>query len=94
MYNYRVMALLSGCGWIRGFLLSNGSLAFSGIQRRQVHEEDADRGGLHLAGQGGHEEEGGELAQAVCQLHPDQPLSSSPRTQRFSRSAALPGSGV
>lgn len=74
------MAFLSACGWIRGFLLSNGSLAFPGIQRRQVHEEDPDRGGLHLAGQGGHEEEGGELAQAVCQLHSDQPLSASLRT--------------
>lgn len=94
MRHYRVMAFLSGCWWIRGFLLSNGSLAFSGIQRRQVHEEDPDRGGLHLAGQGGHEEEGGELAQAVCQLHPDQPLSSPPRTWRFSRSAASQSSDV
>lgn len=75
------MALLSGsCGWIRGCLFSNGSAAFPGIQRRQVHEEDPDRGGLHLAGQGGHEEEGGELAQAVRQLHSDQPLRSSTRT--------------
>lgn len=85
------MVFLSGSGWIRGFLLSHGCLAFPGIQWRQVYEEDPDRGGLHLAGQGGHEEEGGELAQAVCQLHSDQPLSSSPRTRRFS---SLPGSWV
>lgn len=75
-------------------MFSNGSLAFPGIQWRQVHEEDPDRGGLHLAGQGGHEEEGGELAQAVCQLHSDQPLSSSLQTERPSRSAALRGSDI
>lgn len=53
------MAFLSGCGRIKRFLFFNGSLAFPGIQQRQVHEEDPDRGGLHLAGQGGHAEEGG-----------------------------------
>lgn len=75
------MAFLSGsCGLIRGCFFSNDSAAVPGIQRRQVHEEDPDRGGLYLAGQGGHEEAGGELAQAVCQLHSDQPLSASART--------------
>lgn len=53
--------------------------AFLGVKWRQVHEEDPDRGSLHLAGQGGHEEESGQLAQVVCQLHSDQPLSATPK---------------
>ncbi|KAG5830325.1 hypothetical protein ANANG_G00309250 [Anguilla anguilla] len=49
---------------IQLFLVSNG----------EVCEEDADRRGLHLAGQGGPAEAGGELAQAAGQLPADPPL--------------------
>lgn len=56
--------------------------AFLGVQWRQVHEEDPDRGSLHLAGQGGHEETSCELAQVVRQLHSDQPLSVTPKRWR------------
>ena len=50
-------------------------IALLGVQRRQIHEEDADRRSLHLAGQGGHAEAGGELAQTVGEHRADQPLN-------------------
>lgn len=52
--------------------------AFLSFQRREVHEEDPHRGSLHLVGQGGHEEESGQLAQAVCQLHSNPSMSPTP----------------
>lgn len=54
------------------------SPAVPGVQWREVHEEDSDRRSLYLAGQGGHEEESGQLAQAIGQLHSDQPLRTTP----------------
>lgn len=59
--------------------ISNMLSAFLGVKRREICEEDLDRRSLHLAGQGGYEEESGQLAQTVCQLHSDQPLSTTPK---------------
>ena len=70
----------------KSVFLSDVFPAFLGVQWRQVHEEDPDRGSLHLAGQGGHEEEGGQLAQALRQLHSDHALSATPKTWRCNRS--------
>lgn len=67
---------------LNSFSVHNPFPALLGVQRRQVHEEDADRGSLHLVGQGGHEEESGQLAQALRQLHPDQPLNATPKKER------------
>lgn len=53
--------------------------AFLGVQWREVHEEDPDRGSLYLAGQCGHEEASGQLAQTVCQHRSDQPMSTTPQ---------------
>lgn len=45
--------------------------AVPGVQWRQVHEEDPDRGGLRVAGQGRPSQASGQLAQAARQHRPD-----------------------
>lgn len=51
--------------------------ALPGIKWGQVCEEDSDRWGLRLAGQGGPEEESGQLAQAASHHSPDPVLEEA-----------------